>query len=88
MMKHILLFLAPLQVLSSMLDLYVSLISIATQGYGSEYQKEDNFGAYRAIVDEGITFVDTAEVWLNLQCTLEISLVSYVQQSESHERQR
>lgn len=34
----------------------------AVQGYGSDYQKEDNFGAYKALMDEGITFVDTAEV--------------------------
>ncbi|KAK9904950.1 hypothetical protein WJX75_006301 [Coccomyxa subellipsoidea] len=32
-------------------------------GYGSDYQKEDNFGAYQALVKEGITFVDTAEVY-------------------------
>ena len=44
------------------------------QGYGSDYQKEDNFGAYQALVEEGITFVDTAEVGmlalaLRFRCT-------------------
>ncbi len=61
--------------------------SIATQGYGSDYQKEDNFGAYKAIVDEGITFVDTAEVWLIIQRILKTNLASYAQQSKSHKRQ-
>ena len=34
------------------------------QGYGGDYQREDNLTAYQAIVDEGITFIDTAEVML------------------------
>ena len=33
-----------------------------SQGYGGDYQREDNLTAYQAIVDEGITFIDTAEV--------------------------
>jgi hypothetical protein len=32
------------------------------QGYGGEYQREDNFEAYKALVQEGVTFIDTAEV--------------------------
>ncbi|CAK0787581.1 hypothetical protein CVIRNUC_010803 [Coccomyxa viridis] len=32
-------------------------------GYGGDYQREDNLTAYQAIVDEGITFIDTAEVY-------------------------
>ena len=32
------------------------------QGYGGEYQKDDNFTAYEALVQEGITLIDTAEV--------------------------
>ncbi len=37
------------------------------QGYGGDYQREDNLTAYQAIVDEGITFIDTAEVRHSLQ---------------------
>ena len=37
------------------------------QGYGGDYQREDNLTAYQAIVDEGITFIDTAEVRHALQ---------------------
>lgn len=32
------------------------------QGYGGEYKKDDNFTAYEALVQEGVTFIDTAEV--------------------------
>lgn len=35
---------------------------LCRQGYGGDYQREDNLTAYQAIVDEGITFIDTAEV--------------------------
>ena len=35
---------------------------LRVQGYGGDYQREDNLTAYQAIVDEGITFIDTAEV--------------------------
>ena len=35
---------------------------LCPQGYGGDYQREDNLTAYQAIVDEGITFIDTAEV--------------------------
>lgn len=31
-------------------------------GYGSEYQKEDNLDAYKAVVGNGISFIDTSEV--------------------------
>lgn len=37
---------------------------LCIQGYGGDYQREDNLTAYQAIVDEGITFIDTAEVML------------------------
>ena len=35
---------------------------LRVQGYGGDYQREDNLTAYQALVDEGITFIDTAEV--------------------------
>ena len=31
-------------------------------GYGNEYQKEDNLDAYKAVVGNGISFIDTSEV--------------------------
>lgn len=31
-------------------------------GYGSEYQKADNLEAYKAVVGNGISFIDTSEV--------------------------
>ena len=31
-------------------------------GYGSEYQKDDNLDAYKAVVGNGISFIDTSEV--------------------------
>lgn len=31
-------------------------------GYGSEYQKEDILDAYKAVVGNGISFIDTSEV--------------------------
>ena len=40
---------------------------LMNQGYGGDYQREDNLMAYQAIVDEGITFIDTAEVRDKLQ---------------------
>eukprot|EP01024_Parvocaulis_polyphysoides_P059181 TRINITY_DN638_c0_g2_i1.p2 TRINITY_DN638_c0_g2~~TRINITY_DN638_c0_g2_i1.p2 ORF type:complete len:358 (-),score=31.41 TRINITY_DN638_c0_g2_i1:181-1254(-) len=32
-------------------------------GYGSDYNKDDNLTAYRALIDSGINFIDTAEVY-------------------------
>ncbi|KAL3146920.1 hypothetical protein ABBQ38_014891 [Trebouxia sp. C0009 RCD-2024] len=32
-------------------------------GYGNEYQKEDNLDAYKAVVGNGISFIDTSEVY-------------------------
>ena len=34
-------------------------------GYGNEYQKDDNLEAYKAVVGNGISFIDTSEVGLN-----------------------
>ena len=31
-------------------------------GYGNEYQKADNLEAYKAVVGNGISFIDTSEV--------------------------
>ena len=31
-------------------------------GYGNEYQKDDNLEAYKAVVGNGISFIDTSEV--------------------------
>ena len=31
------------------------------QGYGNDYQRDDNFEAYKALTESGITFIDTAE---------------------------
>lgn len=31
-------------------------------GYGNEYQKPDNLEAYKAVVGNGISFIDTSEV--------------------------
>ena len=33
-------------------------------GYGNEYQKDDNLEAYKAVVGNGISFIDTSEVSL------------------------
>ena len=47
----------------SVLDAPVpSAMFAAWQGYGGEYKKDDNFTAYEALVQEGVTFIDTAEV--------------------------
>eukprot|EP01023_Acetabularia_acetabulum_P044936 TRINITY_DN4539_c0_g1_i1.p2 TRINITY_DN4539_c0_g1~~TRINITY_DN4539_c0_g1_i1.p2 ORF type:complete len:359 (-),score=44.84 TRINITY_DN4539_c0_g1_i1:632-1708(-) len=32
-------------------------------GYGSDYDKDDNLTAYKAVIDSGISFIDTAEVY-------------------------
>lgn len=32
-------------------------------GYGNEYQKDDNLEAYKAVVGNGISFIDTSEVY-------------------------
>jgi aryl-alcohol dehydrogenase-like predicted oxidoreductase len=31
-------------------------------GYGTEYGKEASLEAYKALIDAGLTFIDTAEV--------------------------
>ncbi len=37
-------------------------------GYGSEYQKDDNLEAYKAVVGSGISFIDTSEVRVTSAC--------------------
>ena len=56
-----------------------TLLYAAPQGYGGEYQKDDNFTAYEALVNEGITLIDTAEVsclfrsYMATPCTVLVS---------------
>ena len=44
-------------------------------GYGNEYQKDDNLEAYKAVVGNGISFIDTSEVGL---CRLSSSAKAHV----------
>lgn len=39
-------------------------------GYGNEYQKDDNLEAYKAVVGNGISFIDTSEVRDAFACHL------------------
>ena len=39
-------------------------------GYGNEYQKDDNLEAYKAVVGNGISFIDTSEVRVASACHL------------------
>lgn len=50
-------------------------------GYGNEYQKEDNLDAYKAVVGNGITFIDTSEVCFALCKAAWSTLISHVHHS-------